>query len=606
MLLHPSKQAAKFKDEIGPKTYQLYVLEQHKLRVPSFAFIPSSVIASFFNNGKLDSTKIHALAEDVNSIFPTQKVIVRSSYLYEDAKNDSMAGRFASRVAHDKSEVFDAISHVLRHAQKELKHKINFFSLIIQEFVEADIAGVAFTRNPLVSREMIISYAPGGVTDGRKAINTISRYWHTPESLKDSLVTAEMIEVFKDIEMLFKYPQDIEWCLLKNELHIFQSRPVTTISAAEYKQLLTLDEILPRDELFLFEKNYLTEATPNPSAFTFDLINTIFSNKGPVQRVYHKYGVMYADTRMFRLVMGQLFVDKEAELQSLFPAMSCLYPNKKPRIVGVHGLIRTLSNLTRLKMVGIQTIDISSLIEQLIADITQESAITDSEEAINHFLVVYERIFEINLLVQLYDKQPNNLQFDKQRLLKFMRVFASKTPNWIGNTLEITDRTKFKTVLVSTSANEHELLRELTRWAVVKQIQAVRKKLRRRLSKIEKDPKAVVLPSILTNISTHFNPTKPLGVSKGIARGTLLTVEKLSKQKNAILFVENLSPTLIPLLGKVNGIVAANGSPLSHLAIVAREMKKPIVVNFLLGSSPVKIGEEVQIDGETGLVTKTN
>jgi pyruvate,water dikinase len=44
------------------------------------------------------------------------------------------------------------------------------------------------------------------------------------------------------------------------------------------------------------------------------------------------------------------------------------------------------------------------------------------------------------------------------------------------------------------------------------------------------------------------------------------------------------------------------GSPLSHSAIVAREMGKPIVVNIPNLTARIKTGDEVEMDGGRGTV----
>ena len=47
---------------------------------------------------------------------------------------------------------------------------------------------------------------------------------------------------------------------------------------------------------------------------------------------------------------------------------------------------------------------------------------------------------------------------------------------------------------------------------------------------------------------------------------------------DAVLVVRTLDPTLAPLLPRVTGLVAQTGSPLSHLAVLAREFGVPAVV----------------------------
>lgn len=67
-----------------------------------------------------------------------------------------------------------------------------------------------------------------------------------------------------------------------------------------------------------------------------------------------------------------------------------------------------------------------------------------------------------------------------------------------------------------------------------------------------------------------------------------------------VLVVRTLDPALAPLLGHVAGIVAETGSPLSHLAILAREQGVPVVVGHRSIREVVAEGDVVVVDGRTG------
>ena len=69
-----------------------------------------------------------------------------------------------------------------------------------------------------------------------------------------------------------------------------------------------------------------------------------------------------------------------------------------------------------------------------------------------------------------------------------------------------------------------------------------------------------------------------------------------------VLVVRTLDPDLAPLLPHLAGIVAETGSPLSHLAILARERGVPVVVGHTTIRSLVSEGTVVTVDGRTGSV----
>ncbi len=66
-----------------------------------------------------------------------------------------------------------------------------------------------------------------------------------------------------------------------------------------------------------------------------------------------------------------------------------------------------------------------------------------------------------------------------------------------------------------------------------------------------------------------------------------------------------LTPNLAPLLSRLRGIVAETGSVLSHLAILAREARVPIVVGYAGATRDLPEGAVVLVDGDTGRVTIT-
>ena len=70
----------------------------------------------------------------------------------------------------------------------------------------------------------------------------------------------------------------------------------------------------------------------------------------------------------------------------------------------------------------------------------------------------------------------------------------------------------------------------------------------------------------------------------------------------AVLVVQSLEPGLVAWLGTVAALVAETGSPLSHLAILAREMGVPVVVGVDGARERFEPGSMLLVDGRTGEV----
>jgi pyruvate,water dikinase len=67
-----------------------------------------------------------------------------------------------------------------------------------------------------------------------------------------------------------------------------------------------------------------------------------------------------------------------------------------------------------------------------------------------------------------------------------------------------------------------------------------------------------------------------------------------------VLVVRTLDPALAPLLGGLTGLVAQTGSPLSHLAVLAREFGLPAVVGAADAVRRFPPGSRLIVDGTTG------
>jgi pyruvate,water dikinase len=83
-------------------------------------------------------------------------------------------------------------------------------------------------------------------------------------------------------------------------------------------------------------------------------------------------------------------------------------------------------------------------------------------------------------------------------------------------------------------------------------------------------------------------------------------VDGVSDLQGDILVAERTDPGWVFLFPSASGILVERGSPLSHSAIVAREMGKPIVVNLPGLTARLHTGDEVEMDGGQGVVRILN
>jgi len=103
-------------------------------------------------------------------------------------------------------------------------------------------------------------------------------------------------------------------------------------------------------------------------------------------------------------------------------------------------------------------------------------------------------------------------------------------------------------------------------------------------------------PSIITGVAAAP------GSVQGTAKVVRSLVEASKLQKGDIMVCEMTVPPWVPLFATVSGVVADSGGILSHCAIVAREFGLPAVVGTRVGTTTIRDGMTVTVDGTRGLV----
>jgi phosphohistidine swiveling domain-containing protein/glycerol-3-phosphate acyltransferase PlsY len=183
------------------------------------------------------------------------RLIVRSSAAGEDGNISSAAGQYQSiGPVVTETELAEAIERcdrsywtaeaVAYRRQRQLPDAQ--IAVLIQPYIDSEIAGVAFTRNPLDGgSQVIIESAIGGaeaVVGGQVTPVHLEIDFSQPEVLENDLVRgsndpitskeilAELVKVARAIEDFYHgIPQDIEWSWDGEKLWILQSRPITNL-----------------------------------------------------------------------------------------------------------------------------------------------------------------------------------------------------------------------------------------------------------------------------------------------------------------------------------------------------------------------------------------
>jgi len=93
--------------------------------------------------------------------------------------------------------------------------------------------------------------------------------------------------------------------------------------------------------------------------------------------------------------------------------------------------------------------------------------------------------------------------------------------------------------------------------------------------------------------------------SPGVAIGKKRTIKDPSKDsinKNDILVCPLMTLKHLPFLRKAAGVITKNGNCLSHMSIIARELKKPYIICPEIEKSKIKNGVTIKLNANNGLI----
>ena len=266
--------------KVGNKAAFLSVMKTHGFRVPDGIVLGSDIftktVSSNENKQKADAL-LHSLsasnaketAEKLSAFYSTltlpdevkakltkyidseKKYAVRSSGIKEDLSGFSFAGQYDTFInVSGIDEIAAAVVKCYRSVYSEtvlsylaanaLSATESAMAVIIEEMVNSDISGVAFTVNPIsgCDKEIFIEATAGqgeNLVSGKVSAQSYSYDWWNQkvtgscgELLSEAKIT-EIADTALRIQQLFEYPCDIEFAYEGDVLSILQARAITKI-----------------------------------------------------------------------------------------------------------------------------------------------------------------------------------------------------------------------------------------------------------------------------------------------------------------------------------------------------------------------------------------
>lgn len=203
---------------------------------------------------------------------------VRSSATAEDLPDASFAGQQDTYLnVCSEADLLDKVRScwaslfteraVIYRIQNNIKHAEVQLAVVVQAMVQAERSGIMFTADPLSGHRGLLSIDAGWGLGEALVSGTVSadlykinkdsgelgefkagQQEHAIVSQKDGGTSEKklskeklgqavlddkhqkmLLQAAKQIEDLYKQPQDIEWCFVDEALYILQSRPITTL-----------------------------------------------------------------------------------------------------------------------------------------------------------------------------------------------------------------------------------------------------------------------------------------------------------------------------------------------------------------------------------------
>jgi len=107
------------------------------------------------------------------------------------------------------------------------------------------------------------------------------------------------------------------------------------------------------------------------------------------------------------------------------------------------------------------------------------------------------------------------------------------------------------------------------------------------------------------DVAARSSVIEGIGVSSGVIEGPARVVTDPSfaeVEPGEILVAPTTDPSWSSIMFISAGLVVDIGGPISHAAVVARELGLPCVVNTRTGSRDIQTGDHLRVDGDTGRV----
>lgn len=374
----------------GGKGRNLVELVRHGLPVPPFYIVSAKALESAYvkhwgadlaadiknNHGDLaERIRQSARSAQLNTellcsgnchLTSSSGLAVRSSAQGEDGEK-SFAGQLVSFLNVADEQLVDKIFQVFASGfeRRALAYrKLNRLgeavipSVVVQQMIAADSAGVIFSHDPVNGdssdkRNALVAITSGladklvnGEIDGTTIyLSRQANALHTANALLSTTQMETLLKLLSQCEKIFACPQDIEFAAAAGKIYLLQARAITTVKPKSGEQ----DKIVEITRVF--DGSNIQESYPGiTSPLTFSFINSAY------QEVYKSFcrlmGVaektIQAEADLFSTMLSYIDGRVYYNLASWYRLMALLpaYKTNRAFMEGMMGLSQSASEVT--------------------------------------------------------------------------------------------------------------------------------------------------------------------------------------------------------------------------------------------------------------------
>lgn len=588
----------KLNADFGGKANSLLKLVENNFNVPRFYIITSKAYQEFLKFNHIESfndlEKLKKEIEEAN--FPKtledeifeywekynfDKSAVRSSASNEDGQVKSFAGQYRTFLNVDKKELLMKIKkcwislfedNVVAYSNDISNQVMN---VIVQEMVEADYSGVAFSSDPTGSSNnySVIEVCPGlgeKLVSGNVTPTTmlVRRQTHHSDSITgQNYLTEEDIshleQIILKIEEIYSIPMDIEWCIKKNLIYILQARAITAKNPSLnlYRKVISREKTIIETEIY-YQGEYEGIKSLTKNLYYFKPL-FIYDKEKEITNVYYNDTALEEDPKTIYYYM-QKDIKKTKELYNK-ALSSCKYLNmivdNDESDFNYKEFIKNMLIIypfTSLGNLAGYFENISSELKELLIDFRN-----------NYDYILYKAN------EYLHNKAKKILPKKYQEHIKFLfieEVFKNKMPS-----LDLIQKRKNGYIFFD---NNLELVDNIPLWLERKNI----------VIKSQQDGKII----------------KGSVAYSGKITGKVCQVytkEDFKKfEKGDILVTTMTTPKFTPILKLAGAIVTDEGGITCHAAIIARELKIPCMIGCKNATEILKNDMIVEVNANEGVI----